>query len=220
MVFCYLLRGKLQTFEWCRWQLLRNGRIWFGVAIKMGIVCPEHWDEANAALRPAAVNWQCYHDLLSEHTLPKLQIILTEKVTNQLIFMQNWTPHIYRPVKELLRNAFWTQDRKPPFSRSVASPLSGSHCSRQDWRSGFLMSKVFWHARKQLLMTSKKQFRRTNIAEKLRPADQCCNALQYSNSGVTENIGNHWAFGEILSIQISEYLYWFKYPKPCLLIAV
>ena len=100
--------------------------------------------EGNGALKTVTVNGQRYEALLSNFVLPKLR----EKpdVMEQLIFQQDGAPpHIYRPVKSLLRENFGNRiisrhfpEQWPPRSPDL-NPLDF-------WLWGYLKSRVFQHA--------------------------------------------------------------------------
>jgi len=104
---------------------------------------------SGGALRTVTVNGQRYERLLSDHVLPVLQS-KPEEVKTALIFQQDGAPpHIFRPVKDLLRNFFGSRvisrhfpDEWPPRSPGL-NPLDF-------WLWGYLGSRVFQRAPKSI----------------------------------------------------------------------
>lgn len=101
-------------------------------------------DDAGGALKTVTVNGQRYERLLTNFVLPKLRD-LPEEEQQLIIFQQDGAPpHIFRPVKDILREFFGPRiisrhfpEQWPPRSPDL-SPLDY-------WLWGYLKSRVFAH---------------------------------------------------------------------------
>jgi len=154
------------------------------------ILGPYFFEEDNeGALKTVTVNGQRYHHLLLSYVLPKLRE-LPEEVQSAMIFQQDGAPpHIFTPVKNLLREFFGDRIISRHFP-NLWPPRSPDLNPLDYWLWGYLGQRVFQRGPKSILQL--KDAIREEISALI--SDQLRDAVE-SFSGrvaaVIENDGAH-----------------------------